>query len=310
VKGLVVHTDRLTPQEAARWQDASPADIGLQAVARFGADVVYSLLPLEAEPQHNLLLSMPHPLPNGEAMGLPAGAMMRLGLLVESSGQRLWVHPPSLGRTQAQIRWEEVRTKAVHMERQKVELPIALRRGEVWSTGLPITTPSSAGEYRLSLDVPTLGLKTRPTLVRVSSDAYQTSANASQSFSAAYVLEEPSSKMITSRVIDVVLQATNTSQSIWLADTKDERGKVRLGWRWYQSGNGVSFQEGREDLAYDILPGQTYRFRTTIKPPLDPGEYTLELGLVCESLTWFSDQGIPPLKFIVHVGRMADLFSP
>jgi hypothetical protein len=310
VKGVVVHTDRLTPQEAARWQDANLADIGLEAVARFGADVVYKLLPLDAEPQHNLLLSMPHPLPNGEALRLPAGVMMRLGLLVESSGRRLWVHPPPLGRTLVQIRWEVVQTKAVRMERQMVELPIALRRGEVWSTGLPITTPSSAGEYRLSLDVPILGLKTSPALVRVSSDAQHTSADRFQSFSAAYVLEEPSSKVITSSVFDVGLQATNTSQSIWLADAKDERGKVRLGWRWYQGGNGVPFQEGREDLVYDIFPGQTYRFRTTIKAPLEPGEYTLELGLVCEAVTWFSDRGIPPLMFNVHVGRTADLASP
>ena len=158
--------------------------------------------------------------------------------------------------------------------------------------------------------MPTLGLKAPPKLVQVSSNAYQTSANASQSLSAAYVLEEPSSKTITSSAIDVALQATNTGQSIWLADAKDERGKVRLGWRWYKESNGVPFKEGREDLAYDIFPGQAYQFRTTIKAPLEPGEYTLELGLVCELLTWFSDRGIPPLKFIVHVGSAADLSSP
>jgi hypothetical protein len=108
----------------------------------------------------------------------------------------------------------------------------------------------------------------------------------------------------------VALQATNTGQSIWLADAKDEKGKVRLGWRWYKSGNGVPFREGREDLAYDIFPGQAYKFRTTIKAPLESGEYTLELGLVCESLTWFSDRGIPPVKFIVYVGRTVGLSSP
>ncbi len=310
VKGLVVHTDQLAPQEAARWQDANLADIGLEEMARFGADVVYKLLPLEAVPQQDLVLSMPDQLPKEEAMRLPAGAMMKLGLLVESRGQRLWVHPPPLGRTQAQIKWEGVQTKEVHIERQKVELPLALRAGEVWSIGLPTRTPFAAGEYRLSFDMPALSLKTRPKLVQVSSNAYQTSANASHSLSAAYVLEEPSSKTITSSIIDVALQAMNTGQSIWLADAKDEKGKVRLGWRWYQGRNGVAFQEGREDLAYDILPGQTYKFRTTIKAPFEPGEYTLELGLVCESLTWFSDRGIPPLEFIVHVRRMADLSSP
>jgi hypothetical protein len=63
-------------------------------------------------------------------------------------------------------------------------------------------------------------------------------------------------------------------------------------------------------LAYDILPGQTYKFRTTIKAPLEAGEYTLELGLVCESVTWFSDRGVAPLTFLVHVGRRVELSSP
>jgi hypothetical protein len=310
VKGLVVHTDQLEPEEAARWQDVNPVDVGLKAEVRFGADVVYKLLPLEAPPQQELVLAMSDQLPNGEELRLPVGAVMRLGLFIESRGQRLWAHPPPLGRTQAQLRWEGVQTKEVYVQRREVELPLVLRAGKVWSTALSIRTPSSPGEYKLRLDVPILGLKASPKLVQVSSNAYQTSANASPSLSAAYVLEKPSSKTITSSVIDVALQATNTGQSIWLADAKDEKGKVRLGWRWYKGGNSVPFREGREDLAYDIFPGQAYKFRTTIQAPLESGEYTLELGLVCESLTWFSDRGIPPLKFIVYVGRAVGLSSP
>jgi len=310
MKGVVIHTDQLTREDVARWQEADLATIRLEEVARFGSDVVYRLLPLETMPQQDLALAMLDRLPNGEAMRLPAGEMIRFGLLIKSRSQRLWVHPPPLGRTQAQIRWEDVERREVHMQRQKVALPIALRAGEVWSTGLSIRTPSSPGQYRLSFAVPTLGLQASAELVQVSPNAYQTSASASQSLSAAYVLEEPSSTTLTSSAIAVALQATNTGQSVWLADPRDERGKVRLGWRWYKGINGVPFKEGREDLAYDIFPGQAYKFRTTIKAPLEPGEYTLEVGLVCELLTWFSDRGIPPLKFSVHVGSAADLSFP
>lgn len=310
VKGVVVHTDQLTPEEADRWQDADLATSGMEEVARFGSDVVYKLWPLNMTPPQDLALAMLDRLPNGEAMWLPVGVTMRFGFFLETRGQGFWVHPPPLGRTQVQIRWEEVPTGKVTLQRQKMALPLALRAGEVWTTGLPIKTPPSPGQYRLSLAVPTFGLKASPKLVQVSSNAYQTSANASQSLSAAYVLEAPSSKTITSSAIDVALQATNTSQSIWLADPNGERGKVRLGWRWYKESNGVPFEEGREDLAYDIFPGQAYQFRTTIKAPLEPGAYILELGLVCELLTWFADRGIPPLKFIVHVGSPADLPSP
>jgi hypothetical protein len=310
VSGLVVHTDRLAPQEAARWQDANLADIGLEDMARFGSDVVYKLLPREAAPQRGLVLAMPDRRPNGEEIRLPAGAMMRFGLIIESRGQYLWVHPPPFGRTQVQIRWEKVPTGAVQIQWQRVELPIVLRPGEVWSTGLPIKTPPSPGRYKFSLDVPTLDLKAAPKLVQISAEGYQTSVNTSQSLSAAYSLEEPSSNPITSRIIDVTLQATNTGQGIWLAEAKNDRGQVRLGWRWFKGNNGIPFKEGRDDLQYDVFPGQAYRFKTRINAPLEPGEYILELGLVCELLTWFSDRGVAPLTFDVRVQSAASHTSP
>jgi hypothetical protein len=310
VKGLVVHTDQLAPQEVARWQYVDLADIGLEEVARFGSDVVYKLLPLQTAPQRDLVLAMPDRQPNGEVIRLPAGAVMRFGLIVETGGQHLWVHPPPLGRTQVQIRWEKVQAGSVLIQREKVELPLVLRTGEVWSAGLPIRTPPSPGRYKLSLDMPTLDLKAAHKLVEISSGAYQTSANTSQSLSAAYILEEPLSNPITSRIIDVTLQATNTGQGIWLADAKHDRGKVRLGWRWFRGDNGIPFKEGREDLQYDVFPGQVYRFKTRINAPLEPGDYTLELGLVCELLTWFSDRGVAPLKFDVRVQGAVSPSSP
>jgi hypothetical protein len=64
----------------------------------------------------------------------------------------------------------------------------------------------------------------------------------------------------------------------------------------------MPFKEGREDLPYDIFPGRAYRFKTRIKAPVEPGEHTLELGLVCQLLRWFSDRGVPALKLAVRVG--------
>jgi hypothetical protein len=307
VKALIVHTEQLEPSEASRWQQANLAELGLEEMARFGSDVVYLFSPLEATPQLHLGLVLPDQALTGEMMQLPAGALMRLGLQAESGSHRRWVHPSLQGRTQVQIKWEALQRGAVHIQREKVELPIAIKAEEVWFTGLPIRIPDAQGQYRLSLDVPTLSLKAPPKLVYISSNAYQTSANASQSLSAAYILEEPSSKSITSSAIDVTLQATNTGQGVWLAAAKDDRGKVRLGWRWFRGKDDVPFKEGREDLQYDVFPGQTYRFKTRINAPLEAGEYTLELGLVCELLTWFSDRGVPAFTFTVRVDDSAAL---
>jgi hypothetical protein len=310
VQAVIVHTDQLVPSEASRWQNSNLAELGIEEMARFGADVVYKLSPVETIPHLHLELLLPEPLAMQDIIELPAAAMMRLGLRAEIRAHRRWVDLSPSGRKQVLIRWEELETGKSLIQRETIESPLALRAEEVWSTGVPVKTPRIPGRYRLSLEVPMLGLNTAPRLVQVSSKAYQTSANASQLLSAAYILEEPTSTTITANVIDVSLQARNTSPVVWLADAKDDRGKVRLGWRWYQGSNGVPFKEGREDLGYDIFPGQGYMFRTTIRPPLEPGEYTLELGLVCERLTWFSDRGVPSLKFSVHVGSAPALASP
>jgi hypothetical protein len=307
VQTAIVHTDQLVPSETSRWQHANLAELGMQEVARFGSDVVYKLLPVDTTSQLHLELLLPHQLPTREPIQLPAGTTMRLGLRGEIRGHRRWVDASLLGRKRLLIRWEEVDTAKRLVHKEIIDSPLALRAEEVWSTGVAIKTPRVPGRYRISLDLPTLGLGTPPRLVQVSSYAYPSSANTPQSLSATYVLEEPTSRTIISSVIDMKLHATNTGPGVWLADAQDERGKVRLGWRWYQGSDDVPFKEGREDLAYDIFPGQTYKFRTTIKVPLEPGEYTLEVGLVCELLTWFSDRGVPPLKFIVHVASPTGL---
>jgi hypothetical protein len=129
--------------------------------------------------------------------------------------------------------------------------------------------------------------------------------------SAAYVLEAPSSQVIASGNIEVTLEVMNTGGVVWPATAKDDRGEVRLGWRWLKGPEGVPLtEEGREHLQYDVFPGQAYRFQATINPPSEPGEYTLELGLVSELVTWFSDQGVAPLQLAVRVPRVPRSASP
>jgi hypothetical protein len=59
--------------------------------------------------------------------------------------------------------------------------------------------------------------------------------------------------------------------------------------------------QGRERLGYDVFPKQWYEFQARISPPVEAGEYTLELGLVSEFLTWFIDQGSRSLRIPVTV---------
>jgi len=74
-----------------------------------------------------------------------------------------------------------------------------------------------------------------------------------------------------------------------------------LAWRWLWEGQEVPTLPGWEDLPYDIFPGQRYAFSANIAPPAWPSDYVLEVGLVTEAMTWFSEQGTDQLKMAIRV---------
>jgi hypothetical protein len=130
------------------------------------------------------------------------------------------------------------------------------------------------------------------------------SRNAPQNLKTSYDLVRlaPGLNVPQNASLTVHIQVVNRGEAIWLAHTREDRGAVRLGWRWLRSEDGIPLkEEGRAPLQYDVFPGQLYLFQTTIQTPPEPGRYTLELGLVSELVTWFSEHGDPPLRFDVRV---------
>jgi hypothetical protein len=312
VKGLVLHSDQLAPHEALRWQHADLAEIGLEEVARFGADVVYKFSPIvQRTSDLHVEFAVPNQLPNGEMIQLPQEAMLSLRLHAQSQGHPLWIHPPPLGRTPAVLEWKEQHSGKMLTQKQTLELPFAIRAAEGWSTSLAVQTPPSQGRYALRLRLPALGLEAAPKLMQITSSRYPACANVPQRLSAAYVLEEPSSQAVNAGAFHLMLQAINTGEAVWLARAHHDRGAIRLGWRWFKDDERIPVLEGREYLHYDVFPGQSYRFTRAMKTPsLESGHYTLELGLVCELVTWFSDQGVTPVTLDVHVQNLGRSFPP
>jgi hypothetical protein len=311
VKGAIVHGDRLEPHDAARWRDADLAGMGLREVARFGVDVVYKFSPVPMTHQLHAELAVPDQLPTGEVVQLPREAMLTFRLLARSGGHALWVHPSPAGRMPARITWEEPSTAQQLIQLSYLELPLAIGAEETFATQLSVKAPALPGNYVLGVSLPALGLLTAPKRVRIIPDHDPQSAKSPRLLSAAYALESPSSEVISSGDITVSLQVTNTGAVLWPAATEDDRGEVRLGWRWFKEQQGIPLkEEGRQHLPYDVFPGQAHRFRTTIHPPSEPGEYTLELGLVSELITWFSDQGVAPVKLAVRVPGTQRPFAP
>ncbi len=167
--------------------------------------------------------------------------------------------------------------------------------------GLPVLTPPSPGLYTLRLSLPSFDASTTSKVVEVKTGPFLTSLNSPQLLSAAYTLESTWLHLITSEPADISLKVVNTGGAVWLANAKGDKGAVHLGWRWFRGDREVLNTSGRESLQYDVFPGQAYEFTARIAPPLEPGEYILELGLVSEHVAWFSEQGVKPVTVAVRV---------
>jgi protein O-mannosyl-transferase len=130
-----------------------------------------------------------------------------------------------------------------------------------------------------------------------------TSRDAPHKLAASYRLLQlnPGPSLSADEHLTLHLNALNTGEAIWLARAEDQKGAVRLGWRWFKGEQEVPNTQGREQLGYDVFPKQWYEFQARISPPVEAGEYTLELGLVSEFLTWFIDQGSRSLRIPITV---------
>jgi hypothetical protein len=132
-----------------------------------------------------------------------------------------------------------------------------------------------------------------------------TSADSPALLAASYRFEPQAAQTFVGERLRVHVEATNTGRAIWLAALMGNAGPVRLGWRW--SRDQVDLPEtGRMFLASDVSPGQVARFAPRIACPLVPGDYTLTIDLLSENVTWFADQGGPPIRMAVKV-RPLDL---
>lgn len=92
----------------------------------------------------------------------------------------------------------------------------------------------------------------------------------------------------------------NLGNSIWPAvGTKDFRYQVNLGNHWI--GGGTTVEDNRAAMKADLPPGAETEMTLAVTAPMTPGEYTLEIDMVHEGVTWFSERGAQPLRLSVQV---------
>jgi len=83
--------------------------------------------------------------------------------------------------------------------------------------------------------------------------------------SASYCVHLPSNIRATiPRRIQFSLAAANLGQAVWLVWAREEKGAVRLVWKWVTEDEKSPKMEARVPLRYVVFPGQSYEFRAAL----------------------------------------------
>jgi Dolichyl-phosphate-mannose-protein mannosyltransferase len=85
------------------------------------------------------------------------------------------------------------------------------------------------------------------------------------------------------------VNAMNTGRAIWLARSHGKRGGVRVMWRWLKDGQELANAVDSVPIAHDVFPGEAETMAVRIWPPLQPGQYSLELQMMSYGMSSFGN---------------------
>ena len=123
-------------------------------------------------------------------------------------------------------------------------------------------------------------------------------------------LQDPPAKLRTGQQEILKLHVKNTSDVFWWLrggetnDRKDNKFYLAAASRWLdKDGKHTDEIEGHNGIPRDLKPGDEAQMTIHITAPKDPGEYILEVDMVQEGVTWFSDKGSSTTRTKVTVVR-------
>jgi len=125
-------------------------------------------------------------------------------------------------------------------------------------------------------------------------------------FKATITSAGPPGKMKPGEKATITVKVKNDGDAAWPAHGRASDGffQVNLGDIWFDANNAKVEKHPyvRSGLPHDVAPGEEVEVNLAITAPSSPGQYTMQLDLVQEMVTWFSEKGNPTPKFKVTVG--------
>ena len=101
--------------------------------------------------------------------------------------------------------------------------------------------------------------------------------------------------LLAGETVTVALTLRNSGALVWRWGGGNP---FRLGYHYYRNRRRLTIPADRDlrtDIPQDVNPGETVVIDVRLALPYDAGNYTLELDLVQEGVTWFKDQQSPVL---------------
>lgn len=110
----------------------------------------------------------------------------------------------------------------------------------------------------------------------------------------------PPSVMRVGQKMDIHFKVRNLGTETWPAvGTKDFKYQIDMGNRWIKGSQNR--EDNRAVMKADLPPGAEAEMTLTITAPQEPGDYTLEVDMVHEAVTWFKQRGARPWSTQVTV---------
>ncbi len=127
-------------------------------------------------------------------------------------------------------------------------------------------------------------------------------------FKAQLTLPDPPAKLRAGQKETVQVRIKNASDVFWWArggevnNRSDNFFYLAAGNRWLKpDGALVTDMDGRHGIGKDLKPGEETEVPLAVTAPKEPGDYLLEVDLVQEQVSWFSDKGSPTTRAKVTV---------
>lgn len=100
----------------------------------------------------------------------------------------------------------------------------------------------------------------------------------------------------------LALEIENAGDTVWLVSRAAPKGTVRLGVKVLNDRDEVvSEVHGAPPLSRAVVPGEKISVRINQPVPVESGEYTLKVDLVCQDICWFEQHGSEPLAVSFQV---------